>query len=81
MAHYTEGYAAGLPILRRAVNAARDRSAPAGEVPWLLGVVAVHIWDAEGQDAFTAHHLRVARAAGALTELPLALTSRASPAT
>ena len=45
VAHFTEGYAAGLPILRRAVSAARDGSAPDGERHFLAGVAAIHIWD------------------------------------
>ena len=67
-----------LPILRRAVSAAR-RDVPDHErnFLWLAGIAALHIWDDESWDAVSARHLELARAAGALTELPLALSSRA----
>ena len=78
VAHFTQGYAAGLPILRRAVRAARMRSAPDDERHFLAGVAALHIWDDEAYDALTARRLELARAAGAMSELPLALSSRAA---
>jgi DNA-binding CsgD family transcriptional regulator len=77
VAHFTEGYAAGLPILRRAVSAARDGSAPEDQRHFLAGVAAIHIWDDQAYDALTARRLDRARAAGAMTLLPLALSSRA----
>jgi DNA-binding CsgD family transcriptional regulator len=43
----------------------------------LAGIAALHVWDDEGWDVVTASHLELARAAGALAELPLALSSRA----
>lgn len=37
----------------------------------------MHVWDDESWDTVSAHHIDLARAAGALTELPFALISRA----
>ncbi len=78
-AHFTGGYAAGLPILRRAVSAARRNESADEEVRWLwlAGLAALHIWDDESWDVLSARHVELARAAGVLTELPLALSSRA----
>jgi DNA-binding CsgD family transcriptional regulator len=76
-AYFTDGYAAGLPILRRAVNAARHTKSADDELRWLAGIAALHIWDDESWDVLSARHVELARAAGALTELPLALGSRA----
>jgi DNA-binding CsgD family transcriptional regulator/tetratricopeptide (TPR) repeat protein len=74
--YFADGYAAGLPILRRAVSVARDGSSDV-KLHFLVGIAAVHIWDDESWDALSALHVKLARAAGALTELPLALSSRA----
>ena len=64
--------------MRRAVSAAR-REVPDHErhFLWLAGIAALHIWDDESWDAVSARHVELARAAGALAELPLALSSRA----
>jgi DNA-binding CsgD family transcriptional regulator len=43
---------------------------------WLAGRAAGFIWDYEGWDRLTDHHIRAARAAGLLAELVLALTTR-----
>ena len=83
--HFTEGYAAGLPILRRALNTVGDREPAYGErhlrtqLRWLWPacVAAAHVWDDEKWDALCDRHLQLARDAGALTELPLALTHSA----
>lgn len=76
--YFTDGYAAAVPTLRRAVNIAR-RGVPDDErrFLWLAGIAALHIWDDESWDALSARHIELARAAGALAELPLALGSRA----
>ena len=78
-AYFTGGYAAGLPILRRAVKAARRKKSAGDELRWLwlAGLAALHIWDDESWDVLSARHVELARAAGVLTELPLALSSRA----
>ncbi|OBI51736.1 LuxR family transcriptional regulator [Mycobacterium kyorinense] len=78
-AHFTDGYAAGLAILRRAVSIAESGTATGHDLRclWLAGIAALHIWNDESWDALSASHVEGARATGALTELPLALGSRA----
>jgi DNA-binding CsgD family transcriptional regulator len=48
------------------------------ELRWLrlAGPAARHAWDDQAWDALTVRHLRLARDAGALSELPLALSRR-----
>ena len=78
-ASFTEGYPAGLPILRRALSAFdRDMSAE-DELRWLWPacIAAVQLWDDGRWDAASRRHVRLAREAGALSELPLALSARA----
>jgi DNA-binding CsgD family transcriptional regulator len=75
-AYFTAGYAAGLPILRRAVKASRRTTPSDKQVHWLAGIAALHVWDDEAWDVLTARHVELDRAAGALTELTLALNSR-----
>jgi DNA-binding CsgD family transcriptional regulator len=80
VAHYNDGYPAGVPMLRQAL-AAFDDGLPAGEQMhwlWLACVAgAFRVWDDERLDVLSARHLQLARDTGALAELPLALTSRA----
>ena len=53
VANFTDGYAAGLPILRRAVSAARrDASQEEQQFLWLAGIAALHIWDDDTWDEF-----------------------------
>ncbi|TCO19736.1 regulatory LuxR family protein [Kribbella steppae] len=78
-ATFSDGYAAGLPLLRRAV-AAFDRETSAEEDLrwlWLACIAAVDLWDDDRWDKFSSRHVRLTREAGALSELPLALTQRA----
>jgi DNA-binding CsgD family transcriptional regulator len=73
------GPAAGTPPLRRALAAfARRDVQPADALRWrwLAGRAAGFIWEYEGWDKLTAHHIRAAREAGLLAELPLALNTR-----
>jgi DNA-binding CsgD family transcriptional regulator len=73
------GPAAGTPPLREAMAAfARSDVKPAVALRWrwLAGRAAGFIWEFEGWDLLTAHHIRAAREAGMLAELPLALTTR-----
>jgi DNA-binding CsgD family transcriptional regulator len=67
-------------MLKRAVSAVRAEEIAAEENPrwfWLAGRIAAFIWDYGGWDALTARQIRVARDAGALATLPLALNTRA----
>ena len=78
-AYYTEGYQAGVPILRRAVGAFGAGMSVAEELRWLwlACLTAVHIWDDGSWDRLSARYVDLARQAGALGELPLALSMRA----
>ena len=76
----TDGYAEGRPTLTKAVNAFRgDDIAPAEGRRWLslASRVAALLWDDESWDVLSARLLQLARDAGALSVLPLALNTRA----
>jgi DNA-binding CsgD family transcriptional regulator len=78
---FTEGHAAGLPPLRRALEAFRDMEGLApGEVrwQWLACRLAQDLWDDELWDVLATRGLSVARETGALSALPIAATYRAS---
>jgi DNA-binding CsgD family transcriptional regulator len=77
VARFRDGYAAGVPILRRAVSAAVASPGEELRCLWLAGVAALDLWDDESWDVISASHVEIARATGVLTELPLALNSRA----
>jgi DNA-binding CsgD family transcriptional regulator len=75
----TEGYATGTPALRRALLAFRsqDVSAAAGlSCLWLAERAAMAVWDDETWHLLASRHVKLARDAGALSELPLAVRSR-----
>jgi DNA-binding CsgD family transcriptional regulator/tetratricopeptide (TPR) repeat protein len=77
----TDGAAAATPLLRRAVSAfANDEIGTDEGLRWLwfAGRVAVYIWDYDTADALTQRQVRVGRESGALTVLPVSLSSRAS---
>jgi DNA-binding CsgD family transcriptional regulator len=76
----TEGYAAGTPTLKKAVKAFRGEDMDRGEGRrwlWLASRVAAFLWDDEAWDVLSARFVQLARDAGALSVLPLALTTRA----
>ncbi len=75
----TEGYAVGAPLLHQAVAAFRSEATTAQEaIRWLfLAVHAAHdVWDEEGWAALADRLVRLARNAGALAVLPIALSAR-----
>jgi DNA-binding CsgD family transcriptional regulator len=76
-AYFIDGNAAALPILRRAISSAHD--GPSSDdllrCLWQAGIAAVHVWDDESWERLSTRHVELARSTGALTELPLALTS------
>ena len=75
----TEGYAAGTPTLRKAVNAFRHEDVSAGDGRRWLSLaarLAAFVWDDEGWDVLSARFVQLARDAGALSVLPLALATR-----
>jgi DNA-binding CsgD family transcriptional regulator len=78
-ANFNAGYAAGVPILRRALTAFGSGMSVDEELRrlWLACVAAVHLWDDERWDVLSYRYVELARGAGALSELPLALSMRA----
>ena len=75
----TEGHAAGVPVLKRALAAFRSEevaSAPRLRWLWLASRVAMELWDDESWDELSALQERLARDAGALSVLPIALRMR-----
>jgi DNA-binding CsgD family transcriptional regulator len=77
----TEGYAAGTPTLRTAVNAFHGEDTSQGEGRrwlWVASRVAGFLWDDEAWDVLSARLVQLARDAGALSVLPLALTTRSA---
>jgi DNA-binding CsgD family transcriptional regulator len=76
----TGGPAAGVSILRDALTLFRSEQIGAEEGLrwlWLAGRAAAYIWDYDSWDALTARQIELAREAGALTVLPLTLSTRA----
>ena len=76
----TDGPSVGAPVLKRALRAFGDEEVATEEGIrwwWLAGQAAGFIWDYESWDALTARQIQVARDAGALAVLPLALGTRA----
>lgn len=76
-AAFADGRAAGAPLLRRALAAMEP---PEDEDPRRLRVAAqaaLHLWDDARYHALTGRYVRLARASGALGELPRALDAHA----
>ena len=74
------GYAAGAPLLKRAVAAFRGSDVSTEEELrwlWLACHAAGLVWDYESWDVLSARLIRVCREAGALTALPIAYNTRA----
>jgi DNA-binding CsgD family transcriptional regulator len=78
-AYYTDGYAAGVPVLRKALAEFGAGVSVEEELRWLwlACLTAVHVWDDDGWERLSARYLALARGAGALGEHPLALSMRA----
>jgi DNA-binding CsgD family transcriptional regulator/tetratricopeptide (TPR) repeat protein len=75
----TEGCAAGTPILRRALSVFRSEYiSKEEEIRWLHFAcrTAVDLWDDENWYVLSTRHVELAREAGALSELPIALNTR-----
>jgi DNA-binding CsgD family transcriptional regulator len=75
----TDGHAAGVPVLKRALTAFRAEevaSAPRLRWLWLACRVAMELWDDESWDELSARQEQLARDAGALSVLPIALRMR-----
>ena len=73
---FTDGYAAAMPLLRRAVAAFNQREVPPEQLRWLwlAHIIAGNLWDEHTLN--TIHHVEMARDSGALATLPLALATR-----
>jgi DNA-binding CsgD family transcriptional regulator len=75
-----EGPTTGTPAVRDALRAfgSGDISSDEGQRwwRWLAGRAAGFIWDYEAWDSLTMRQIRAAREAGALAELPFALSTR-----
>jgi DNA-binding CsgD family transcriptional regulator len=75
----TEGHAAATPILRRALRAFRGEGLAREEELrwlWLACDAALYLWDDESWHVLASRHVQLARDAGALAVLPLALSTR-----
>jgi DNA-binding CsgD family transcriptional regulator/tetratricopeptide (TPR) repeat protein len=76
---FTEGRAAAAPMLKRAVSAFRGDDVGMGEgVRWLWFAchIAITLWDEESWEVLSNRHLELAREAGALTVVLLAMNNR-----
>jgi DNA-binding CsgD family transcriptional regulator len=75
----TDGYAAGVPVLKQAVRGFRSPRASLDEqLRWLWPAahVAMALWDDESYEELSARHIELGREAGVLAVLPTALTTR-----
>jgi DNA-binding CsgD family transcriptional regulator len=79
VAHHITGYSAGLPILREALHAFGTGMSVDEELRWhwVAGIVSRYVWDDHSWDVLSDRHVGLARSVGALSELPVALNSRA----
>jgi len=77
---FIEGYDAGVPVLRRALQVIAAEE-PGREKDlrwlWLTSPIAFEVWDNEAWDRLTARAVTVSRASGALAVLRVALAYRA----
>ncbi len=76
----TEGYAAAAPTLKRALSAFSGEGISREDAIRWLGLAcptAVRLWDDESWDLLSTRHVELARDAGALGVLPIALNQRA----
>jgi DNA-binding CsgD family transcriptional regulator len=77
-AHSTQGYAAGAAILRTALDLFATETSPESALRgrWLCSLLACwYLWDDQRWRLHSERNLELIRASGALSELPLALTS------
>jgi DNA-binding CsgD family transcriptional regulator/tetratricopeptide (TPR) repeat protein len=75
----TQGYPAGTPTLKLALSVFRSESlSTEEELRWLQLAcrTAVDLWDDEAWEALSIRHVTLARDAGMLSELPIALNTR-----
>ena len=75
----TDGYETGVPAVQRALSVFRDGDLPIGEqLRWLFVATrcAIDIWDDESWRDLAIRQVELARAVGALSLLPFAITQR-----
>lgn len=77
--HHLHGYVSAVPALREALAAIDDESSPDTDLRWifLASVAAYFAWDDERTQILSDRFVELARATGALSELPAALSFRA----
>jgi DNA-binding CsgD family transcriptional regulator len=77
---FSDGYEGAVPLLRQAQSAFATDMPATEELRWgwVATVVSVHLWDDERWDTLSERHVRLAREAGALADLQLALSQRIS---
>jgi DNA-binding CsgD family transcriptional regulator len=76
----TDGYEAAAPTLKRALRAARAQDAgDEGNIlrMWVTCRASIELWDDEALYSLVAREIELARATGALSELPIALVLHA----
>ncbi len=75
----TEGCTVGVPALQRAVSAFRSAAVSEEETLrcWQAPHAGALVWDCESVDVLSARQARVARVFGALTQVPIGLSTRA----
>jgi DNA-binding CsgD family transcriptional regulator len=74
----TEGYAAGVPVLKRALRAfhsGRIFNVDGMRWAWFASYIAIALWDCETWRLLSTRHVSLARDAGALVELSAALNT------
>jgi DNA-binding CsgD family transcriptional regulator len=74
----TEGQRAGTPLLQKAVTAFRSENVagfPRLRWLWLASRAAMALWDDESWEVLSARHVELARQAGALSVLSIALSA------
>jgi DNA-binding CsgD family transcriptional regulator/tetratricopeptide (TPR) repeat protein len=78
-ASFNSGFTTALPTLRAALREVSVEPPSEDELRWLwlACTAALRVWDDERWDVLSARHVELARRVGALSDLPLALTSRA----
>lgn len=77
--NFVTGYAAAVPDLRDALVAFGNGMSPDEELRWmwLINQAALHLWGDDHWEPLSTRYLQLARTTGALSELPLALSTRA----
>jgi DNA-binding CsgD family transcriptional regulator len=78
---FTEGYAAGAPLIKEAVSAFQREGVLSPEDArwlWFASLVALFMWDDAGWEVLSTRQLEFVRRTGALSTLPFVLTDRSA---